>query len=422
MNFYTSKKNTFRNTLMPKLLLSALLPLAIAVPQAVAQTANVTLYGIVDIGVQHVSGLKGGSVTQVASGIMEGTRFGIRGTEDLGNGLKATFTMETRIEGDTGSVTNRPVSGTQLPDRFTAGLPPAVAAALTNVAVGPSLGVNVSGKLFDRQIFAGLITPFGAILAGRQYTPAFEITNRFDAFANATAASPGQVIAIPAGVDIRVDNSLLYRIEKDGIFSSLMYSFGENSAGFKNSSMYGANIGYQTGAFGVGIAYNERKNSLGQKALNTLAAGANYNFSVAKLYGLFVRIKEPNPSSGPELRAGLAAAGVPTILIDSGILPRFQQDARLFHGGVRVPLGVGTLMVGYSKLDDKRASDADIQSYGVAYTYPLSKRTDINIAATKIDNSANAQALPGGNGFLGGVTAFGGKDATSFQFSVRHKF
>jgi hypothetical protein len=113
---------------------------------------------------------------------------------------------------------------------------------------------------------------------------------------------------------------------------------------------------------------------------------------------------------------------VPAILVDSSILPRFMQDARLYHVGARIPLGVGQFIVGYSRFDDKRATNADSESYGAAYTYPLSKRTDLNLAITQVNNNANAQALPGGNGFLGGVTAFGGKDATSFQFSVRHKF
>ena len=186
----------------------AAIPLAFAMTQSFAQTANVTLYGVVDVGVQHVRGAKGGDITQLASGIMEGSRWGLRGTEDLGGGYKAIFTLENRFEADTGGLSNRPISGAQLPDRFTAGLPPAVQAAL-NGAIGPSLGVNLPGRLFDRQAFMGIITPFGAILAGRQYTPAFEISNRYDAFANATAASPGQLASIPAGIDIRESNAMM---------------------------------------------------------------------------------------------------------------------------------------------------------------------------------------------------------------------
>ncbi|MGL4231491.1 MAG: porin [Casimicrobium sp.] len=387
-----------------------------------AQSANVTLYGVVDVGINHISGIRGGSVTQVASGIMEGSRFGIRGTEDIGNGFKATFTMEARFEGDTGGISNRAASGNQLPDRITAGLPPAVQAALTNVAIGPSIGVNLGNRLFDRQVYVGLITPVGAILAGRQYTPGFEITARWDAFSLQGASQPGQLATIPAGIDIRVDNSLLYRIEKDGFFGGAMYAAGESAAGTKNGSLIGANIGYQSARFGAGVGYNERRNSAGQKSLNTLAIGANYNFGFANLFALGMQIKEPNPSSGPELRAGLVAAGVPGILVDTGILPRLQQDLRVYHMGARVPLGVGTLTVGYSKADDRRNTDADVQSYGALYTYPLSKRTDVNLGLTRIDNDGNAQSICGGNGFLGGVSERAGKDVNCVQFSLRHKF
>ena len=399
----------------------AAIPLAFAVSQATAQTANVTLYGIVDVGVQHVSGVKGGSITQVASGIMEGSRWGLRGTEDLGGGYKAIFTLENRFEADTGGLSNRPLSGAQLPDRFTAGLPLAVQGAL-NGAIGPSLGVNVPGRFFDRQAYVGLVTPFGAVLAGRQYTPAFEISNRYDAFANATAASPGQLASIPAGIDIRESNALMYRIELQGFYSSAYYAFGESAAGTKRGRLVGINGGYQTAKFGAGIGYNERTNSAGQKSLNSLVMGANFDAGIANIFALYGVLKEPNGSSAPELRAGLIAGGVPAVLVDTGILPRFMQDNRLYHVGARVPLGVGQLILGYSRLDDKRATNADSTSYGVAYMYPLSKRTDINLAVTQVNNNANAQVLPGGNGFLGGVSAFGGKDVRAYQFSLRHRF
>lgn len=399
----------------------AAIPLSMAVSQSIAQTANVTLYGVVDVGVQHVTGVKGGSVTQVASGIMEGSRWGLRGTEDMGNGYKTMFVLESRFEGDTGALSNRPISGAQLPDRLTAGLPPAVQAAL-NGAVGSTLGVNLPGRIFDRQAYVGMVTPFGAILAGRQYTPAFEISNRFDAFANSTAASPGQLLSIPAGVDIRESNSILYRIELRGFYGTGYYAFGESAAGTKNGRLVGINGGYQTERFGAGIGYNERTNSAGLKSLNSLIGGANFNAGFANLFAMYGIIKEPNGSNAPELRAGLIGGGVPAVLVDSSILPRFLQDSRLYHVGARVPLGTGTLTLGYSQLDDRRATNADTTSYGAAYTYPLSKRTDLNVAVTQVNNNANAQVVAGGNGFLGGVSAFGGKDSSSYQFSLRHKF
>ncbi len=78
--------------------------LALALPTAYAQS-SVTLYGIVDVGIEN---LDVGSVdaTRLQSGISAGSRWGIRGSEDLGGGYRAVFTLESRIEVDTGSVTN----------------------------------------------------------------------------------------------------------------------------------------------------------------------------------------------------------------------------------------------------------------------------------------------------------------------------
>ena len=69
-----------------------------------------------------------------------------------------------------------------------------------------------------------------------------------------------------------------------------------------------------------------------------------------------------------------------------------------------------------------RPANADVASYGVAYTYALSKRTDLNAVLTHFDNKNLAQAAPGQAGFLGGVTATAGKDADSLAFGIRHRF
>lgn len=82
--------------------------------------SQVTLYGLADVSITHVSGYAQGSVTSLSSGHMEGSRWGIKGEEDMGGGYKALFTLESRVELDTGGLGNRPTSGNQLPDRLTA--------------------------------------------------------------------------------------------------------------------------------------------------------------------------------------------------------------------------------------------------------------------------------------------------------------
>ena len=83
------------------------LALTVAFPAAFAQmqTNGIELYGIVDIGGEFIDN-GDVSVNRITSGISTGSRWGIRGREDLGGGYAAIFTLESRIEIDTGQVSN----------------------------------------------------------------------------------------------------------------------------------------------------------------------------------------------------------------------------------------------------------------------------------------------------------------------------
>lgn len=387
------------------------------VGSAFAQQNSVTLYGIADAGLTSVSGYKQGTVTRLSSGIMEGSRWGLRVNEDMGGGWRAMATMESRIEMDSGRLGNTPVSGTQLPDRLTAGLLPAVAAGVTG-AIGPTLGVNVNNAVFDRQVWLGLVTPVGGFLAGRQYTPGFEAFASFDIMQTQSALSPGQLLAIPQGLDIRINQSLQYRIVQGPWNAAVMINRDPGTQG----QFLGINTLYKTDKYSVGFGYNTKDNSAGQQALSTVVVGASANFGAISASGMVVNIKEPNPSSGPELLTGLTGAGVPALVANS-VIDRLKQEANLIHLGARYTLGNSShVTVAINRFNDKRASNADVTTYGVAYTYPFSKRTNLNFVLTKFNNSANAQAAPGGNGYLGGVTASAGTDSTSFAVGLRHSF
>ena len=105
-------------------------------------TANVTLYGIVDVGVQHVTGVRGGDHTSLASGIVEGSRWGLRGTEDIG--VTATrrclcLRAGLRLIPAVSAIVRCPArSCPGLPDRWSA----ARSAGRAHSAVGSQLGVS----------------------------------------------------------------------------------------------------------------------------------------------------------------------------------------------------------------------------------------------------------------------------------------
>lgn len=403
--------------------------LASASTLACAQASSVTLYGLVDVGVTHTSGLRGGSVKQLTSGIMEGSRLGVRVNEDLGGGWRALVTMEHRLEADTGTGSNRPPSGSQLPDRVAQaarlGLPAQLQPVVSAVGaqIGAGIGVNVAGNFWDRQIFGGLITPVGAVLAGRMYTPAYEVSATFDALGTQSALAFGQVGAIPATVDIRLSNAVQYRVVTGGLTASVMVTAGEGSA--TTGRMYGAMAMYKTPGFEAGLAYNTRENERGAKSLTSTVAGVRVKLgSAGNVFLQYAIAKDNNPTG----LSGIAASLTPQIgaatagLVQNAFINGFRQDNRLFHIGYKLESGPHTFYTAYNKLDDKRASNADTASYGVAYSYALSKRTDINTAVARYDNSGLGQAAPGGGGYLGGVTARAGMDSTSIALGVRHRF
>lgn len=392
--------------------------------------STVTIYGLVDAGVTRVSGLRAGTVTQVASGIMEGSRWGLRGNEDLGGGYRAIFTLENRFEADTGSVTNRPISGTQLPDRLSTvaglGLNPAlpgVGALVTGAAnaLGGQIGVNVAGAYFDRQIFLGLITPVGAVLAGRQYTPAFEIQGNYDIMQTQSGLAAGQIVSLPAGVDIRVSNALAYRIQTGGISAAAMVGFGEVAGDSGKSRLVGFNVNYKSDDFSVGLGYNSRNNELGAKSLTTTVLGASAPVGGGTISALLGNIKDENPSGLSTLATQLGGSAT-AIAIQNAYINGFKQDGSLAHIGYRYITGPNTISVAYTRYNDKTAANADVASYGVAYTYALSKRTDLNAVLVRYANKNTSQVAPGGNGYLGGVSGRAGQDSTGLAFGIRHRF
>ena len=404
--------------------------------------SNVTLYGLVDGGYNYVSGLRQGSVNTIASGIMEGSRFGMRGSEDIGGGYKAIFTLENRFEVDTGSVSNRPNSGPQVPDRVNTtilaslaaqGLPGAaplapgvtvasLASQLTTGLGTNAFGVNLGGNLFDRQAFAGLVTPFGAFTLGRQYTPGFLVSAAFDASQTQSSLAAGQVASLPAAFDIRLSNTLQYGIQTGGITATLMYGAGEVAGSSSSSAgrFLGAMAIYKGNGFSVGFAHNERKNEFGQKSLTNNILGANVVIGPGTLYGQYATIRDDNPSNLSPL---FASVPLPVrAQYQTAFNTAFRQDAKLMHIGYRLTSGVHTIVTAFNRLDDKRAVNADTDSYGVTYTYALSKRTNLNAVVTRFNNKGSGQVAPGGGGFLGGVTASAGADATNVAFGIRHTF
>lgn len=452
-----------------------ILALAAASTASWAQS-SVTVYGILDGGVSYTTGIAGGARKQVVSGIMDGSRFGLRGNEDLGGGYRALFLLENRTELDTGSNSNAPVSGnTFLPERWgnaagifaptnfalpgvpaalaqraSAGLATNLQAATTELGArlaAASFGVNIGNDRFwDRQAYVGLVTPFGAVLAGRQYTPAYELNAAFDTMATQSSLAAGQVAAVPAVIDIRQSNALQYRIQQGGLSASFMVAAGEGQS--SQGRFVGAMAMYKTDDYGLGFGVNTKKNELGQRALRTITLGASAKVGPGTVHFLFNDVSDPNPSGLSALLGGLsstlstrivpglaaqinaAAPGLGTQLASqinvaslvNDYKQAFVQKATLFSIGYKMSFGPHTIYTAFNSFNDKGRFNADTDSYGAVYTYSLSKRTDLNFVFTHFDNKAGGQAAPGQAGFLGGFTKAPGVDSNNVAAGIRHRF
>lgn len=198
----------------------------LAAAPSVAQT-NVTLYGVVDSGVEYANHqVAGGNLVRLNSGNVAGPRWGLRGTEELGSGLKAVFLLENGFDPDTG----RSAQG---------------------------------GRLFGRSAYVGLNGAWGRVTFGRQQNLIFDMIGKFDPM----LLAPKYSITVQDGAFVgRADNTAKYIGMFGGLTASAMYSFGSDSGIADGSEVpgnskigreYGLQLSYSGGSFAVGAVYDE---------------------------------------------------------------------------------------------------------------------------------------------------------------------
>ena len=219
---------------------------AIAAGAVSAQTANVTLYGIVDsyVASHRANGV---STTAVNSGGISGSRWGLRGTESLGGGLNAVFVLEGGFGVDTGAL-------------------------------------GQGGLLFGRQAYVGLNGGFGSVTVGRQYSPNFLVAcNSDDTFGGcltnfSAVANMGAFFANT----LRPNNSIIYATPNmGGITASMMWSLGEVSGSTSANRTLAANLQYKNGPIYAGVGFSDQKNAASTASDKQFIIGGTYNFGVA---------------------------------------------------------------------------------------------------------------------------------------------
>ncbi len=382
--------------------------MALAIALACVGTAyaqsNVTLYGVIDMNVEYANhvgavpiaanGFNPGpsnNVYRMNSGGLAGSRWGLRGTEDLGGGVKGVFVLESGISADNGTL-------------------------------------QQSGRLFGRQAFVGLSKAgIGQISLGRQYTSMFEALANFSPTAYATQYEP---VVLQSGANFREDNTIKYTGQFGPLTALAHWSFGTGLAlpasvgiptpiggngevpgAFRRDTAYGAAVAYSIGPVGVTAGYDQWNPTIGTSSgtMRKAAIGASYAFSnVAKVMGGYRWGQNKN------------AAG--TII---------QRDDFYWIGAnYQVTPAIGlTLEYNYDDLKNLYGANA-ANPWQVAFVanYTLSKRTDLYLSTAYAKNAGlmmeslatvYANSLSLGNSY---ALANGQSNMIGVALGVRHKF
>lgn len=359
--------------------------LALAVLSAFAGVASaqssVTMYGIIDMNLQRNDPKAGGaaSTTGVNSGHQSGSRWGVRGSEDLGGGLSAVFTLEGGYSGDT--------------------------------------GLQGQGALFGRQVWAGLRGGFGTVALGRfatfsSGTGSFDMFGATDPFLTGFGISSLGSTFSSAGA-LRLNNGALWQSPNWGGFRlGAGYSFNaaaaEAAGSNANNKVIFTGANYTGGPLFVAVTYDSVDVANVAQDQKHIQVGATFDLKFVKLHAGYA--KEDNVVGG----ALASPAGSPSAFAATG--SQVGEDATAFMVGVTVPLGSAALLASYQKRDGDRVQltpttfdERDRRVWSVGATYSLSRRTNLY---TSYADSDGSNTINNNNSF----------DTKQITLGVRHQF
>ncbi len=358
----------------------SLLALAAALsPAAFAQ--SVTVYGIIDLAAEYLSNTapNGASIKRMPGlSASVPTRLGFRGSEDLGGGLKAIFTIEQGFGADTGTL-------------------------------------NQGGRAFGRQSFVGLQGNWGTLTLGRHYTMLFWSTGDADVLGPNAYGISSLDNYFP---NARVDNSVSYRGSFSGFQVGFTYSLGRDGVN-AGPSPSGTNCGgesidrqackeyslllkYDTPTWGAAAATDSFKGGTGAFAGLT-NSGLKDTRTMVNGYMKFGDIK--------------VGAGYMTRTNDGN--PATPKSTLMFLG-TSVPVAAQVTLEGEVYQLKFKSSANKASLLAVRANYILSKRTTVYATAGRIDNNGTL-AISASGAQAGGTPPAGGGQ-TGMAAGIRHAF
>lgn len=284
--------------------------------------SSVTLYGRVDLSIGKNAG-NSAKVMQNGSG----SRFGVRGVEDLGGGMSAFFNVEHRFDADTGASQNFNIT----PD-----------------GVVVAAGSGTANRFWGGRSLVGLQGGFGKISLGREYTTAFlgsQLAN--DPWGwDTVAAGTGTAGITGLGIArVRNDSSLTYNFAAAGFSFGVQTAEAGDTITKLNKKPLNFSLGYAAGPVALNFGY-EKTGQVAATSAKLTTFGGSFNMGFMKL--------------GASYGKGDTAANV----------------ARKGYMLTAVaPMGQGEFRAAYGKR--KSGNTTDISLIAVGYHYSMSKRTTL---------------------------------------------
>lgn len=342
----------------------------LAAGNACAQS-SVTLYGIVDQSIRFTTNAnaQNNNNVVVANGAITNSRFGIKGVEDLGAGMKAIFQLENGFDPQTGQM-------------------------------------NQNGRLFGRYSYVGLESNYGTIKLGRQTTEGFNLFGEFDPLTVGNYTANSWAYFITGG---RLDNALSYDGKFGGLNVGATYGFGEQAGSASRNSYAGGHAVYTQGNASIGATYQVQRDAANNMQKMWGLAGS-YGIGAARLFLGYVGGQDAIGSVDQSLNDS-------SVSVNYGAFAANPRKDRTLYTGITYQASPVLALTGalyYNKIKNVNGiADNDGTRYaGVLLAeYSLSKRTQLygTLDYNKVKDGAVTE-LPGSNSQLG--TAVG----------IRHSF
>jgi len=382
---------------MKKQVIALAVSAAFAAP--VFAQSSVTLYGVIDEGINYTSNVGGNHEFEMASGYAQGSRWGLKGSEDLGGGMKAIFQLENGFDVNSGKLAE-------------------------------------GGREFGRQAYVGLAdNTYGTLTFGRQYDSVV------DYFAQTTANGnwAGYLFAHPYDNDnsdnsFRLDNAVKYASPNIGGFQfGGAYAFS-NDTNFANDRAYSFGGQYANGGLLVAAAYMQADNpgvttggaittndaSFIAERMRVWGAGVNYTFGPATVGVAYSNSNYKNPTAN-----GYISTTAPLVTGSTLNALKFQnievngkyQITPSFYVGAEYVYTIVTFEASTGNLKPK------IQTVGLMADYNLSKRTDVYIQGVYQNVSGDKTNSVLDDGFVLGTDAPSStSNQTVVRIALRHQF